>query len=137
MHFKPLFLVFISVLCKLLKESLRQGGLRCCSLEICPQWWLCFTCVEEKLEQNLVRKPLLLTLMTTLLQCNIKLSFKFREVLSRSQVTFFLTNSVSTIRHRGITSLVGLRKQDKGTTREGKVQGSLRIGSCLTDKVLF
>ena len=31
---------------------------------------LCFTCVEEKLEQNLVRKPLLLTLMTTLLQCN-------------------------------------------------------------------
>ena len=24
----------------------------------------CFTCVEEKLEQNLVRKPLLLTLMT-------------------------------------------------------------------------
>ena len=26
---------------------------------------VCFTCVEEKLEQNLVRKPLLLTLMTT------------------------------------------------------------------------
>ena len=33
LYFKPLFLVFISVLSKLSKESLRQGGLRCCSLE--------------------------------------------------------------------------------------------------------
>ena len=65
LYFKPLFLVSISVLSKLSKESLQQGGLRCCSPEnICLQWWLCFTCVEEKLEQNLVRKPLLLTLMT-------------------------------------------------------------------------
>ena len=67
LHFKPLFLVFISVLLKLSKESFRQGGLRCCSLEnICLQWWLCqLTCIEEKLEQNSVRKPLLLTLMMT------------------------------------------------------------------------
>ena len=33
LYFKPLFLVLISVLSKLSKESLRQGGLRCCSLE--------------------------------------------------------------------------------------------------------
>ena len=33
LYFKPLFLVFISVLSKLSKGSLRQGGLRCCSLE--------------------------------------------------------------------------------------------------------
>ena len=33
LHFKPLFLVFINVLLKLLKESLWQGGLRCCSPE--------------------------------------------------------------------------------------------------------
>ena len=33
-----------------------------------------------------------------------------------------------------VASLMGLQKQDKGTTRARKVQGSLRIGSCLTDK---
>ena len=88
---------------------------------------------EEMLEQNLVRKPLLLTLMTTLLQCNNCYS---RYVHSRSQVTF-LTNSVWTIHHRGITSLMGLQKQDTATTREGKVQDSLRIGSCLRQSLIL
>ena len=47
---------------------------------------------------------------------------------------FFLPHQFSqTIRHRGIT--YGTQKQDKRTTRVGNAQGSLMIGSSLTDKV--
>ena len=62
-----------------------------------------------------------------------KLLFKFRQVRLRSPVCLFLTNSVrpSVI----VASLMALQKQDKRTTRVGKVQGNLRIGSSLTDKV--
>ena len=137
LHFKPLFLVFISVLLKLSKESLRQGGLRCCSLEnICLQCWLCFTCVEEKLEQNLVRKLLLLTLMRLLqlLQCNNCYSnFGMFVHVHRCPSSSPIQSRPFVI----VASLMGLQKQDKGTTRVGKVQGNLRIGSCLRDKVLF
>ena len=92
----------------------------------------CFTCVEEKLEQNLVRKPLLLTLMTTPLQCNNCYSnFGNFVHVHRCPSSSPIQSRPSVI----VASLMGLQKQDKGTTRVGKVQGSLRIGSCLTDKV--
>ena len=93
----------------------------------------CFACIEEKLEQNLLRKPLLLTLMTTPLTVQ-KFLFKFWKVRSPSgTVSFFLTDSVrqSVI----LASLMALQKQNKRTTRVGKAHGSLRIGSSLTDKV--
>ena len=103
------------------KEDLWRG-LKCCSLEnICLQWWLCFTCIEEKLEQNSILKPLLLTLMTLSLTVQKKL-LKFRQVRSRSQVSFFLTKSVrlSVI----VASLIALQsktREQPGLERPGAV----------------
>ena len=75
LYFKPLFLVLVSVLSKLSKESLRQGGLRCCSLE---NIYLLFYLRWEKLEQNIVRKPLLLTLRTTPVSATIVIQISVR-----------------------------------------------------------
>ena len=50
-----------------------------------------------------------------------QLLFKFRYVCSRSQVSFFLTNSVSTILHRGMT--YGTSKAGQGNNQGWKGPG--------------
>ena len=64
-------------------------------------WWLCFTCVEEKLEQNLVRKPLLLTLMTTPSSCSPIIVIQI-SISSFTFTGFFLPHQFS-LDYRGIT----------------------------------
>ena len=58
LHFKPSFPVVISILLKGISSDVLAWKMCLHLLTM-----LCFTCVEEKLEQNSVRKPLLLTMM--------------------------------------------------------------------------
>ena len=87
---------------------------------MCLQCWLCFTCVQEKLEPNSVKKPLLLTLMTTPL-FNLG---KFVHV----QVSFLL--QWMKVNHR-ITLIAGTSKagQENNQSWKGLGQPEDRIQS--------
>ena len=131
LYFKPLFLVLISVLSKLSKESLRQGGLRCCSLE---NIYLLFYLRWRKVGTEYSQETAASDSEDDSCQCNnCYLNFGTFVHVHRCPSSSPIQSRPSVI----VAWLMGLQKQDKGTTSIGKVQGSLRIGFCLTDKVSF
>ena len=82
-------------------------------------WWLCFTYFEEQLEQNLLGNRCFWLWWWLLLQWNNCFS-NFGEFV-HVHVQFFLTNSVSTIRHRGISYWTS--KAGQGNNQDWKGPG--------------